>query len=260
MFSHLGVKFYECTCFVSAVMLKDSEAFQPLDVRNSFQLIYRINRSLRVTRESIVSGSRKGKNHVSVIYVSLRAAEHTWRVLKARAYTKTYNVRLHKCMPRQPRKCIHRDTHGRKIGAPLGWGGGEKRIREKEREILGTHNFHETFESALRAIVLIRPRVAWLLYRKLLLIINGNYYDVLLLLPLLLLLLLLLLLWLLLLSLLLLLLLATTITTIITTYRYLYIYNCVVWSGTLWYNRLVLTPYWNWDEFNEKEKNRAILR
>jgi len=52
---------------------------------------------------------------------------------------------------------------------------------------------------------------------------------------------------------------ATTIT-IITIYRYLYIYNCVVWSGTLWYNRLVLTPYWNWNEFNEKEKNRAILR
>lgn len=56
---------------------------------------------------------------------------------------------------------------------------------------------------------------------------------------------------------------ATTITTIITTYRYLYIYNCVVWSGTLWYNRLVLTPYWNWDEFNEKEKkscNIAIVK
>lgn len=44
----------------------------------------------------------------------------------------------------------------------------------------------------------------------------------------------------------------TITTTIIAIYRYLYIYNCVVWSGTLWYNRLVLTPYWNWDKFNEK--------
>lgn len=55
----------------------------------------------------------------------------------------------------------------------------------------------------------------------------------------------------------------TTITiTIITTYRYLYIYNCVVWSGTLWYNRLVLTPYWNWNEFNGKKKscNIAIVK
>jgi len=132
---------------------------------------------------------------------------------------------------------------------------GRKRVGEKERErkILGTQFYKILNRPARRRLT--RPRVTWLLYRNLLLIKRKllryiyyyyyhyccyyyyyyYYYSI---------------------TTIAITTITTTTTTITTTiiaiYRYLYIYNCVVWSGTLWYNRLVLTPYWNWDKFNEK--------